>query len=118
VRLTHWRGPLKRAALAAVVAALTPLPLFAAGQTGATPPMPRTLKAAVQTAAVRNAAVIAAPAPRTKAARKADQGSTSKQSTGFFRTAPGAVALAVMVLGTGYAVYSASHDRIHSPAKQ
>jgi len=27
-------------------------------------------------------------------------------------------AIAVMAAGTGYALYSASHDRIHSPGKQ
>lgn len=134
VRLTHWRGPLKRAVLATIVAALTPLPLFAASEAGTPPAKPQTLKAAVQTAAVRNAAAVAASrnaaavaaprnasavsAPRAEETRRADQASTAKQSNGFFRSGAGAVALAVMAVGTGYAIYSASHDKITSPAKK
>jgi anti-sigma-K factor RskA len=98
------------------VAALTPLPLVAAGEAGTPAAKPQTLKAAVQTAAARNASVVSAP--RAKDTRKAEQASTAKQSTGFFRSGVGAVALAVMAVGTGYAIYSASHDKITSPAKK
>lgn len=120
VRLTHWRGPLRRAVFVALVAAMTPLPLAAASDQAATPastPKPKTsMQAAVHAAAVREAAVVAAP--RANAAKRADQSGTSQQSTSFFRTGPGAVALAVMVVGTGYAIYSASHDKINSPARK
>jgi len=51
------------------------------------------------------------------AVRRAEQPNTSRQSTGFFKSRPGAIALVVMAAGTGYAIYSASHDRIKSPAK-
>ena len=120
VRLTHWRGPLRRAAFVALVAALPQLPLAAASDqvasaTSATA-KPKTLQAAVSAAAVRDAAVIAAP--RAKAAKRADQSGTSKQSTSFFRSGPGAVALAVLAVGAGYAIYSASHDKINSPARK
>jgi hypothetical protein len=98
------------------VAALSPLPAFAAGDPASTAVRPSGLKAAVQTAAVRHAAVVAAPAAKGKAVRK-DEQSSSKQSTGFFRSGPGAAALAILIVGGGYALYSASHDRIHSPAK-
>ena len=57
------------------------------------------------------------PTPAAKSSRRADQ-SSSTQSTNFFKTRPGAIALAVMAAGTGYAIYSASHDRVSSPAKQ
>jgi hypothetical protein len=118
VRLTHWRVPLRRVALVALVAALPPLPLAAASDPAPGPSTPKmTIQSAVHAAAVKEAAVVA-PAPRAKAARRADQGSSSKQSTGFFRTGPGAVVLAVMAVGTGYAIYSASHDKINSPGKQ
>jgi hypothetical protein len=117
VRLTHWRVPARRAALVALVAALTPLPLAAASDPARETTTPKmTIQAAVHAAAVKEAAVVA-PAPRAKAARRADQ-SGSKQSPGFFRTGPGAVALAVMAVGTGYALYSASHDKINSPGKK
>ena len=116
VRLSHWRSPLKRAMLTAIVAALVPLPLCASSGAGSTPgsapATPQTLKTAVRAAAVSNAAVVAAP--RAKASRK-DQSGSTKHSTGFFRTGAGAAALAVMAVGTGYALYSVSHDRIKSP---
>ena len=120
VRLTHWRGSLRRAAFVALVAALPPLPLAAASEQAArTAPAaakPTTIQAAVQVAAVREAAVVAAP--RAKAAKRAEQSGTGKQSPSFFRSGPGAIALAVMALGTGYAIYSVSHDRITSPDKK
>jgi hypothetical protein len=106
-------------ALAALVAALPPLPLAASDTAPSTTPVaakPNTLQAAVRAAAVRESAAVATP--HASPARRADQSGSSTQSTGFFRSKPGAVALAVMVLGAGYAVYSASHDRITSPAKK
>jgi len=120
VRLTHWRGPVRRAALVALVSALPSLPLAAASDPSPAPAKtsaaakPSTIQAAVRAAAVREAAVV--KAPRANAVKRAEQSSTSK-SSGFFRSGPGAVALAVMAAGTGYAIYSASHDRIKSPAK-
>jgi hypothetical protein len=120
VRLTHWRGPLRRAVFVALVAALTPLPLAAASGQTATPAStsakPKTMQAAVHAAAVREAAVVAVP--RAKSSARADQAGTEKRSPSFFRTGPGVVVLAVMVAGSGYAIYSASHDKINSPAKQ
>ena len=118
VRLTHWRGPLRCAAFAALIAALPPLPLAAASDPA--PAAPTTMHAAVHAAAVKEASVVAVPrAPRAKAPARTDQQATpAKQSTGFFRSGAGAVALAVMVVGTGYALYSTSHDRITSPAKK
>ena len=55
--------------------------------------------------------------PATRSSRRADQ-SSGTQSTNFLKTRQGAFALAVMALGGGYAIYSASHDKISSPAKQ
>jgi len=70
----------------------------------------------VHAAAVREAAVVVAP--RAKTAKRAEQSSAAKQKPSFFKSGPGAVALAVMGAGVGYAIYSASHDKINSPAKQ
>ena len=110
-----------------MLTALPTLPLAAAtdaaSKAGTT--APTGLKAAVQAAAVRNAAAVlpsaspAAPkaqASASKASARATQAGSSK--SGFFRTGPGAVVLGVMAVGTGYALYSASHDKISSPAKQ
>jgi hypothetical protein len=58
------------------------------------------------------------PLARTTASRRAEQATAGKESRGFFKSPAGAVALAVMVVGTGYAIYSAKHDRITSPAKK
>jgi hypothetical protein len=106
--------------LVALVAALPPLPLAAASDSSARTTTdaakPKTMQAAVQAAAIRNAAVVAAP--RGKAAKRAEQSGTSKQSTSFFKSTPGAIALAVMIAGSGYAIYSVSNDRITSPAKK
>ena len=118
VRLTHWRGPLRRAAFVALVAVLPPLPLAAASDQAApaSTAKPKTLQTAVHAAAVREAAVVAAP--RAKAARRADQSGSDKQSGSFFRSGAGAIALAVMIVGSGYAIYSASHDRVSSPGRK
>jgi len=106
------------AVLVALFAALPSLPLAAATEPApaTASAKPQTIQAAVRAAAVRDAAVVAAP--RTKTGSRAAQSGSAKQSKSFFRTGPGAVALAVMGLGVGYAIYSASNDRIHSPAKQ
>jgi hypothetical protein len=118
VRLTHWRGPLRRAVFVALVAALPPLPLAAADHaaTAASTVKPKTLQAAVHAAAVREAAVAAAP--RAKTAKRADQTGADKQSPSFFKSGAGALVLGVMAVGAGYAIYSASHDKINSPAKK
>jgi len=108
----------------ALIAALPSLPLAAASDpasatsvSGAGPAQPKSsMQAAVRAAAIRNAAVVAAP--RGTSSSRAAQAPAAKQSTGFFRSKPGAIALAVMAAGTGYAIYSVSHDRITSPAKQ
>jgi len=55
---------------------------------------------------------------RASSARSAAQNNPSKQSTAFFRSPVGLAALAIVVIGSGYAVYSASHDKITSPAKK
>ena len=100
---------LPRAILLAVVTSLVPLPALAAEEGSA--PKPGVIKAAVNSIAVAKAPVSNATAVR--AARQAPQRDRS-----FFKTKPGILALAVMVIGTGYALYSAKEDRITSPGKQ
>ena len=114
VRLTQWRGALPRAVLLAAAVTLVPLPVTASEGNQA-PKKHATIQAALQQAAAREAA----KAPLTRVpTRRAEQGTTSTGSTGFFKSGPGMIALAVMALGTGYAIYSAKHDKINSPAKQ
>ena len=50
------------------------------------------------------------------AAREARQ--TPQRDGSFFKTKTGLVALAVMAVGVGYAIYSTQEDRIKSPGKE
>jgi hypothetical protein len=77
-------------------------------------PKAKTIQASMQEMVARDVAA----APARTAARRAEQGSQSKESVGFFKTKPGMVALAVMIGGVGYALYSTQHDRIHSAGKK
>lgn len=98
----------------ALIAALIPLPVAAREATPAAKAKTSqvSLKDGVARAAARTPLAV-------RPARRADQSSASgKDSTSFFKTPTGAVALAVMALGAGYAVYSVTHDRITSPAKK
>lgn len=113
VRTISWRGALWRAVLLAIITTLSPLP--AAASDALTTDKAPTIKASMESIVARDLA--AAPA-RPAAARSARQGPTPGSGPGFFKSRAGMVALVAMVAGTGYALYSASHDRIHSPAKK
>ena len=99
----------------ALALALIPLPVGASEATPATKAK-TTNQVSLKDSATR-AAVRTPLAPATRARRSA-QDSAAKSSPGFFKTRGGAVALAVMVAGVGYALYSAKNDRITSPDKQ
>jgi hypothetical protein len=95
-----------------VITALVPLPV-AAGEPGS---VTRTnIREAVTHIVARDVSATPVPPSRARAAR---QGSTSTASTSFFKSRPGMIALVVAAVGTGYAIYSAQHDRIHSAGKQ
>jgi hypothetical protein len=104
---------LPRAALLAAALGLVPLPAFASDPTPAAPKA-KTIKASMQQIVAREAAKMAIT---RKAVKRADQDNPSKQSSSFFKTGPGIAALAVLAVGTGYALYSVSHDRVRSSAK-
>ena len=103
-----------RAAGLVVIAALIPLPVAASDTT--TTSSPPTITASMKKIVVRE--VTAQPAHKDAARKDDRQGSSPGGSTGFFKSKPAMVALVVMAAGTGYALYSAQHDRIHSPGKQ
>jgi hypothetical protein len=86
-----------------------------AAEPPAQPAKPKSIQASMRQAAARE--VAKAPMAR-KASNRAEQDNSPKQAGGFFKTGPGIAALAVMAAGTGYALYSVSHDRVQSPAKQ
>jgi hypothetical protein len=110
VRGIHWQQALRRVVLVAVAIALVPLPVFAGDTTPA--PKAKSLQVAVKQMAAREAAK--APVARRPEIH-AQQDNTSKKGAGFFRTGPGIAALVVMGVGAGYALYSVTNDRIHSP---
>jgi hypothetical protein len=107
--------------------ALIPLPVAASESgpvhTTTTAPKAVSLHQAVAQAAVRAAAEAplapkpASLAPASKPQRRADQ-SSGNGVTSFFKSRPGIIALSVMAAGTGYAIYSANHDRIVSAGRK
>ena len=104
--------------LLVLTAALIPLPVAASdawpGSTTPTPAVKTSLRQAVASEAAKLAK---APIVKTPE-RRADQGSTGKHTAAFFKTGPGIAVLSVMAIGTGYAIYSANHDRILSPGRK
>jgi hypothetical protein len=98
----------------AVATALIPLPALAA-EDARPSPKPGSIKASVEKIDAR--ALAPARPTRANEARRAAQGTTGRD-TSFFKSKPGILVLAVMAVGTGYALYSTQHDRITSPAKK
>lgn len=108
-RSGHWR----RALALALMTTLTPLPLMAA-ESGSSP-RPGPIRASVAKISSKDAAALPS-ARRTEGRSSAQQ--TQGQDRSFFKTGPGILALAVMIAGTGYAIYSTQNDRIKSPGKE
>jgi hypothetical protein len=102
---------LPRAGLLAVMIALVPLPVAAGDRTQKQAP---TIKASMERLVARDVA----SAPASSPVRAARQTPPAGSAPGFFKSGPGMVALVVLAAGTGYALYSAKHDRIHSAGKQ
>jgi hypothetical protein len=92
--------------------ALVPLPVAASN--GGTDAKIPTIKASMERIVARD---LTSPGVAS-AVRPARQGQTAGGSPAFFKSRPGMVALVVMVAGTGYALYSAQHDRITSAGKK
>lgn len=126
LRLTRWRGWQGRALMLVLTLALIPLPAAANDAAPGNEAAPRATAPSAETAktsqvSLKDGAVRAAartPLASSSRARRSAQDAAGKDSPAFFKTKGGAVALAVMVLGVGYALYSAKNDRITSPAKQ
>src|SRR5688500_3500698 len=67
------------------------------------------------------AKVVANTKPSPEAARPSNAPKTTApqatQTGSFFKTRTGVLVLAIMAVGTGYALYSVKEDRIHSPGR-
>lgn len=100
------------ACVVAMAVAAAPLPSFA-GQAGAPVASKPTLTASIQRAV---AVTPLAPARGQAAGATADKSVLGSAS--FFKSKAGAIALAVVAAGAGYAFYAAKHDRINSVARQ
>lgn len=113
-RTRSWSGEVMRAVLLVVIAALVALPAAASDATTTTGKAP-VIKASMERIVARD---LRATPDRPVVVRSARQGQSAGSSPGFFKTRPGMIALVVMAAGTGYALYSAQHDRIHSAGKK
>jgi len=110
-RVRTWRPALWVLALALAVAAV-PLPSLA--QESSPPAVKPGIRASVQK--------IAVPTPLTPSRVQVakSQGTTTAPPTkpSFLKTKAGAVVIGILAAGTGYALYTTSHDRIHSVIRQ
>lgn len=111
MKVSLWRCHLGRVLALAVVIALLPLPAMAgdAGQKTTTPGIRASAAAMVKTEQLA-----ATPAP----AAQAQSGAADTGSPSFFKRPVGIAVLVTLAAGVGYALYSTSHDRIHSAGKK
>ena len=106
-QLSRWRFVLRALVLALIVTAL-PMP---AGADDASQPSARPgLRASIASNA--KLAVAKTPAPAKSRAQAAGAVNKPLESKSFFKTPVGLAVLGVFVAGTGYAIYSANHDKI------
>ena len=117
---SRWRGTGGRVGLLVLAATLIPLPVAAADSATATStPTPNTARTSLHQAITREAARAAVQTPMAAGAptRRENQDS-GNGVTHFLKSKPGMIAISVMAIGTGYAIYSVSHDRIKSQGRQ
>jgi hypothetical protein len=99
--------------------AFTLLPRPVSAAEGSTSPAPASPIAASVLKAARTVALTApARAPQVAEQQQQKPGDELAGSSAFFTRPLGIAVLAILAAGTGYAVYSTSHDRIHSEARQ
>jgi hypothetical protein len=113
-----WRRLLARVLILALAVGAFPAACLAGG----TPPPPGestpTLAASIQKAAVAESAKMGkARASSSVASQDPGQPKTDLGSKSFFKKPAGIVALILVGVGTGYALYSTSNDRISSPGR-
>ena len=111
----RWRPAVR--VLAVVLALAIPLPVLAAegGQQAATPGLKASIPHAV--ASARLTAPVKARAAKAQS-QAPSEARAQLGSKSFFKSPAGMLVLAVVAAGGGYALYSVSHDRIHSVVRQ
>lgn len=103
----RWR-PVAAPLLIALIVSTFPAPCSAGD--ASRPAAKPGLMASIDTAA--RALVPTQATPASRAAAQTGGEAQPRASKPFFKTPAGLVVLAVVAAGTGYAIYSSSHDRI------
>jgi hypothetical protein len=99
--------------------AFTLVPRSVAAADGSSSPASTSpIASSVQKAARTVALAAPAGAPRVAQQQEQKPGDELVGSSAFFTRPLGIAVLAILAAGTGYAIYSTSHDRIHSSARQ
>lgn len=109
-----WRRPVARVLVLALILGVVPMDCFAGDPPKAPSASPSTLSASIDRAVRSEVANIGKVAPRVL--KQAGASATASQSSpSFFKTKAGIVSMVLLAAGTGFAVYSVSHDRVSSP---
>lgn len=106
-----WRRLLARALVLVLALGAVPINCLAAEPAGPPQSSP-TLAAAIQQAVQQETGKVTKVTPN--AARQSGAPAAA-ESGSFFKTKTGVITLVLLAAGTGYALYSTSHDRITSP---
>lgn len=114
IRYSRSPAGFRRAVVLALAVTISPLPLAAADRAPAAPAQP--LRTSIAQHAAREV-LVGSPKTAQRSAPKTRAQQSTAQSSGFFKSPAGVACLAVIAAGTGFALYSASHDRIHSVAR-
>lgn len=105
---TLWRSRVARLVALALIVALCPVPAFAG------PPGTPEKTSPIRSSAAKIAAAVRLE-PAAAPAAQATTGAAGTGSPSFFTKPVGIAVLATLAAGVGYALYSAKHDRVHSP---
>lgn len=115
--MSLWRRLLARVLVLALALGALPADCLAGG----TPPpgeSTSTLAASIQKAvAIETAKMSKARAASSVASQDPAQPKANLESKSFFKSRAGVIALVLVGVGTGIALYSTSNDRVKSPAK-
>ena len=111
--LRPWRRTVARLLVLALAVGAAPVNCLA-GEPAGPPQSAPTLSASIQKAVQQESGKVAKVSP--KAARQAGASAPADTSSGgFFKSKAGIMTIVLLGVGTGFALYSTSHDRVTSP---